>query len=155
MFLLLIHWLWGSAEQVASSRPGLAQPSQLRDFQTQHQPRLLSGLLEQNGFIAGFTAVVGSVISGPLLSQGSVTKLISWQTGTQKNVLTHTTNNADKMWRIPLLTSRFCYLLDISVILRRKQRSMFCFVSLRVHFLCRELLLLALVLQISRLKIFV
>lgn len=68
------------------AQPGPTQPSQLRDFQTQHQPRLLSGLLEQNGFIAGFTAAIGSVISGPLLSQASVTKLISWQTSTHRSM---------------------------------------------------------------------
>lgn len=68
------------------------------------------------------------MISGPLLSQGSVTKLISWQTSTQKYVLTHTTNNNDKMWRIPLLTSRFCYLLDIGVILKTEaeEHVLFC-----------------------------
>lgn len=52
LFLLLSHQLSGSAQHFVSSQagptpPGPARPSQLMDFQTQHQPRLLSGLLEQ------------------------------------------------------------------------------------------------------------
>lgn len=82
-------WL-SRAGRLIPARPGPTRPSQLRDFQTQHQPRLLSGLLEQNGFIAGFTAAIGSVISGPLLSQASVTKLISWQTSTHRSMCWHT-----------------------------------------------------------------
>lgn len=43
-------------------------PSQLKDFQTWHQPKLLSGLLEQNGF---------TVAEVPQLAQSFLPAIIS------------------------------------------------------------------------------
>lgn len=51
-------------------------PSRLMDFQSQRQPKLLSGLLEQNGCCRG--AALGSVVSVCFfVSATFVTKLIS------------------------------------------------------------------------------
>lgn len=82
-----------------------AWPSWLMDFQTAHQPNLLSGLLERNGFTV--TVALHNWLSNSclLLSQTSVTKLISFQTSTNTYMLTQTTNNNQEIQKIPTTSS--------------------------------------------------
>lgn len=117
------------------ARPGPAPPSQPMDFQTQHQPRLLSGLLEQEwlhrcGWLSDFWPGIVSGLCDQLNSLADKQAEVCADT--------HTTNTGGGIWQIPLWMLSFCSFLHIDSVTKLKRKQCFnVFVFFCVCLSCR------------------